>query len=68
MIQIHPRDFVLAGVESKIHLQLMATQKEYDLTDCEMIEVLLNFVQRHYIKYFIKHEHEEQDAHDSSAD
>jgi hypothetical protein len=58
---IHPRDFALAGVEPKIHIHLRDVQKEHGLTDCEMIEILLHFVQKD-ISYFIKHEHEEQDA------
>jgi hypothetical protein len=56
MILINRLDQELSIKESKVHLKLMEIQKEYKLSDCEMIEVLHNFTAR-YISHFIKHEH-----------
>ena len=57
-MDINPRELELQGVEPKIHLHLMDVEKEYGLTDCEMIKILLDYINDSKIRYFIRHERE----------
>jgi len=57
---IHPRDVELRGVQPAIFLRLMAIEEEFGLTDCEMLEILNEYVGRK-LHYFVKHEREEPD-------
>ena len=55
-MKLNPRTIMVGVAKARIALKLNELQEEYELTDIEMIMGLLEYIQSHYMKYFLRQE------------
>jgi hypothetical protein len=65
-LRLHPRTMPVQSAEAKIHMSLWKQQEEYDLTDIELLRILIA-AQQSVTRYMLRAERHPDDP-DRKAD